>query len=118
MELTAARPKRMWGVNDEMVENLYIPKIAVIDDADYLNAEGANSLLKTLEEPPPRSVLILIGTSPEHIFSFMIRAPAILVLVRVQYVTSLYLPVADDAEHHRDLIALLRLRCSPAGAEL
>ena len=39
-------------------------KIALIDDADYLNAEGANSLLKTLEEPPPRSVLILIGTSP------------------------------------------------------
>lgn len=39
-------------------------KIAVIDDADYLNAEGANSLLKTLEEPPPRSLLILIGTSP------------------------------------------------------
>ena len=39
-------------------------KIAVIDDADFLNPEGANSLLKTLEEPPPRSVLILIGTSP------------------------------------------------------
>ncbi len=39
-------------------------KIAIIDDADYLNPEGANSLLKTLEEPPPRSVLILIGTSP------------------------------------------------------
>ncbi len=39
-------------------------KIAVIDDADYLNPEGANCLLKTLEEPPPRSVLILIGTSP------------------------------------------------------
>ena len=38
-------------------------KIAVIDDADYLNAEGANCLLKTLEEPPPRSALILIGTS-------------------------------------------------------
>jgi len=39
-------------------------KIAVIDDADHLNPEGANCLLKTLEEPPPRSVLILIGTSP------------------------------------------------------
>jgi len=39
-------------------------KIALIDDADYLNKEGANCLLKTLEEPPPRSVLILIGTSP------------------------------------------------------
>ena len=39
-------------------------KIAIIDDADHLNVEGANCLLKTLEEPPPRSVLILIGTSP------------------------------------------------------
>jgi DNA polymerase-3 subunit delta' len=39
-------------------------RIAMIDDADYLNAEGANCLLKTLEEPPPRSVLILIGTTP------------------------------------------------------
>ena len=40
-------------------------KIAIIDDADYLNAEGANSLLKTLEEPPPRALLILIGTSEQ-----------------------------------------------------
>jgi DNA polymerase-3 subunit delta' len=39
-------------------------KVAIIDDADDLNAEGANALLKTLEEPPPRSVLILIGTTP------------------------------------------------------
>lgn len=38
-------------------------KVAIIDDADFLNAEGANSLLKTLEEPPPNSLLILIGTS-------------------------------------------------------
>ncbi|GAB6167199.1 DNA polymerase III subunit delta' [Thermostilla marina] len=39
-------------------------KIAVIDDADLLAVEGVNALLKTLEEPPPGSVLILIGTSP------------------------------------------------------
>jgi DNA polymerase-3 subunit delta' len=39
-------------------------KIAIVDDADLLNAEGANSLLKTLEEPPPRSVMILVGTTP------------------------------------------------------
>lgn len=38
-------------------------KIAIIDDADYLNPESANCLLKTLEEPPPRSILLLIGTS-------------------------------------------------------
>jgi len=40
-------------------------KVAIIDDADTLNEEGANALLKTLEEPPPRSVLILIGTSAD-----------------------------------------------------
>ncbi|HTM54511.1 MAG TPA: DNA polymerase III subunit [Pirellulales bacterium] len=40
-------------------------KVAIIDDADYLNEEGANCLLKTLEEPPPYSVLILIGTTPD-----------------------------------------------------
>jgi DNA polymerase-3 subunit delta' len=39
-------------------------KIAIIDDADDLNQEGANCLLKTLEEPPRRSMLVLIGTSP------------------------------------------------------
>ncbi len=38
-------------------------KIAILDDADYLNVEGANSLLKTLEEPPPDSLLILIGSN-------------------------------------------------------
>jgi DNA polymerase-3 subunit delta' len=39
-------------------------KVAILDDADDLNDEAANCFLKTLEEPPPRSVLILIGTSP------------------------------------------------------
>jgi DNA polymerase-3 subunit delta' len=38
-------------------------RIAIIDDADDLAEEGANSLLKTLEEPPPRSLLILIAAN-------------------------------------------------------
>jgi DNA polymerase-3 subunit delta' len=41
-------------------------RVALIDDADFLNDESANCLLKTLEEPPPHSVLILIGTSPDR----------------------------------------------------
>jgi len=40
-------------------------KLAIIDDADFLNQEGANCLLKTLEEPPPNSLIILIGTSEQ-----------------------------------------------------
>ena len=47
-------------------------KIAIIDDADFLNQEGANSLLKTLEEPPPQSILILIGTSEQRQLSTIV----------------------------------------------
>jgi DNA polymerase-3 subunit delta' len=41
-------------------------KVALLDDADDLNNEAANCFLKTLEEPPPRSVFFLIGTTPER----------------------------------------------------
>ena len=41
-------------------------KIAIVDDADFLNQEGANCLLKTLEEPPPNSLLILISSSEQQ----------------------------------------------------
>ena len=41
-------------------------KIAIIDDADFLNQESANALLKTLEEPPKDSILILVGTSEQR----------------------------------------------------
>ena len=38
-------------------------KIAIIDDADFLSPDDGNAMLKTLEEPPKNSVLILVGTS-------------------------------------------------------
>jgi len=41
-------------------------KVVLLDDADDLNEEAANCFLKTLEEPPPRSVLILIGSTPDR----------------------------------------------------
>lgn len=40
-------------------------KIAILEDADFLNEEGANCLLKTLEEPPPDAIILLIGTSEQ-----------------------------------------------------
>jgi DNA polymerase-3 subunit delta' len=42
-------------------------RIAVIDDADHMNAASANALLKTLEEPPPYAILILIAASPDSL---------------------------------------------------
>jgi DNA polymerase-3 subunit delta' len=41
-------------------------RIAILDDADDLNEESANCFLKTLEEPPPRSLLLLIGASADR----------------------------------------------------
>ncbi len=35
-------------------------RIAIVDSADEMNAAAANSLLKTLEEPPDRSLFILV----------------------------------------------------------
>lgn len=38
-------------------------RVAILDDCDVLNTEGANAILKTLEEPPPNALIVLIGTS-------------------------------------------------------
>jgi DNA polymerase-3 subunit delta' len=40
-------------------------RILILDDADQLSEEAANCFLKTLEEPPPSSLLILIGSSAD-----------------------------------------------------
>jgi DNA polymerase-3 subunit delta' len=42
-------------------------KVAVIVAADRLNIHAANAFLKTLEEPPPRSVLILLTSAVERV---------------------------------------------------
>ena len=39
-------------------------KVAVVAPADALNAAAANALLKTLEEPPPRTYLLLVSHRP------------------------------------------------------
>ena len=39
----------------------------VIDSADLLNHQAANSFLKTLEEPPSSTVLILISSNPHRL---------------------------------------------------
>ncbi len=39
-------------------------KVAIVDDAEHLNAHGQNALLKTLEEPPGGSVLLLVASAP------------------------------------------------------
>jgi len=42
-------------------------KVAIIDEAHLLASEGQNHLLKTLEEPPPRTVIILVADRPHDL---------------------------------------------------
>jgi len=39
-------------------------RVVVIDDAQAMNPQAQNALLKTLEEPPPSSILILVTPAP------------------------------------------------------
>jgi DNA polymerase-3 subunit delta' len=40
-------------------------RVFIVDPADRMNREASNALLKTLEEPPPAAVLILITAHPQ-----------------------------------------------------
>lgn len=44
-------------------------RVAIIDAADDLNMNAANALLKTLEEPPPRGVLLMVSHSPGRLLA-------------------------------------------------
>ncbi|HUN51927.1 MAG TPA: DNA polymerase III subunit delta' [Candidatus Sulfotelmatobacter sp.] len=40
-------------------------RVCIVDAVDEMNRYGANALLKILEEPPPRSLLLLVSHAPE-----------------------------------------------------
>jgi DNA polymerase-3 subunit delta' len=40
--------------------------VGVVEDADDFNAASANSFLKTLEEPPPGAILLLVATGTDR----------------------------------------------------
>jgi len=47
-------------------------KVAIITAADRLNNQAANAFLKTLEEPPAKSILILLTTEPQRILETVV----------------------------------------------
>lgn len=42
-------------------------RVAVVDSADEMNPAAANALLKLLEEPPPRSLMLLVAHAPSRL---------------------------------------------------
>jgi len=53
------------AVNLKPTESQY--KVGILVAADRMNENAANAFLKTLEEPPPCSVLILLATEPQRL---------------------------------------------------
>lgn len=58
--------ERVRAVTDfvQLSSHRHRAKVAVIAPADRMNAAAANALLKTLEEPPPGTYLILVADQP------------------------------------------------------
>jgi DNA polymerase III delta' subunit len=44
-------------------------RVILIDEAQALNSQAANALLKVLEEPPAKTVFILIAPTPRHVLA-------------------------------------------------
>jgi len=48
-----------------------LKKVVIVDEADTMNQAAANTFLKTLEEPPEDSLIILITSRPDHLLPTM-----------------------------------------------
>lgn len=44
-------------------------RVVIVDSADELNASAANALLKSLEEPPARTVFLLVSSQPGRLLA-------------------------------------------------
>jgi DNA polymerase-3 subunit delta' len=44
-------------------------RVVIVDQADELNVNAANALLKSLEEPPPRTVFLLLSSEPGRLLA-------------------------------------------------
>jgi DNA polymerase-3 subunit delta' len=62
----------------ELIKDIYLKpfqaqkKVCIIDEAQQMKHEAANALLKTLEEPPANSVLILVTDDLNALFSTIV----------------------------------------------
>jgi DNA polymerase III delta prime subunit len=88
-------------------------KIVIIDDAHKMTPEAQNCLLKTLEEPPPDSILILVTSRKEILFETIVSRCQVVSFKRLTR------PEIDEARRrmlgagyeHGDLVVSLSENC-------
>jgi DNA polymerase-3 subunit delta' len=77
-------------------------RIAIIDSAEELNRNGANALLKVLEEPPPRSLLLIVSHAPGRLLP-TIRSRCRRLTLRALSADDIERAVSDIAETNDDI---------------
>lgn len=70
VEFAGVKNIKVDQVREEIEEKLYLKpfegrfKVVIVDEAEKLNNSAQNAFLKTLEEPPPASIIILVTSRP------------------------------------------------------
>lgn len=85
-------------------------RVVVVDGAERLNRNAANALLKSLEEPPPAAVLILISHRPARVAATLRSRCAKLPLARLpdELVAERLMRWAPElSNEHRSAVTLL-----------
>jgi DNA polymerase-3 subunit delta' len=77
-------------------------RVAIVDSAEELNANGANALLKVLEEPPPLSLLLIVSHAPGRLLP-TIRSRCRRLLLRPLSVADVERALTDIAANDPDL---------------
>lgn len=82
-------------------------RVVIVDTADDMNANAANAVLKSLEEPPPRTVFFILSSSPGRLL------PTIRSRCRVLALN----PLAGDDLHKAVTAALSQAGKPPLAAQ-
>jgi len=88
-------------------------KVAILFDADRMNASASNSFLKTLEEPPANSLLLLVSAHPEMLLETILSR-----CIMVQLAAP---PRREPSEGQRrllDLVSRFLTKSKPSEADI
>lgn len=73
VEFSGVKNIKVDQVRDEIEERLYLRpfegrfKVVIVDESERMSPSAQNAFLKTLEEPPPDSVIILVSSRPDSL---------------------------------------------------
>lgn len=81
-------------------------RIAIVHDFDHAQPRTQDAMLKTLEEPPPHAIIILLATSLEHILS-TITSRSQVIQLRPVAVQTIYEVLVNRYQASDDLASLL-----------